>query len=797
MASAVFLGMDLRRDIALAATPAYQNVASRGQAHNGTVAASGAKTRMKGATRFVIGAGGAKSLQPVFANFFLTNAAAREVDGPAYTIRKAAISHEGVTVPLTFAGQRSVTVPAGAVDLRPDAVTPERFGTDLFHPGSAVFVRVVLDLPASPVPAQINPMYAAGESQLLYDPANEIDDIDGTAWGIPGGAEPWVAFPHPVMLIGEPAQPATSLVGIGDSILDGSVDNAGDGSAGGGWLRRAAFAANLPYLSISRTGDKAQFVAAASGKTRKLLRLAGAQAAIVALGNNDIRDGRSFAQLRDDLRNIWAMLRAEGIQFVAQAQVLAETASTDQSSSISGQTIVPAFAAGGVRSQINTLIASLDGGALSDQIDIASAVQSLGKWDVPAFQTTLAAAVSAWAGSVSLARAPEAGDFLVFEPATPANQDAVWPHVASVSGSGPYTATLTGGPTKAHAAGVAVRSSLSADGIHPQQAAHKRIALKAAPALQRAAAVKKPWIDASKSFEIDFVNRRAQRAGVLVPVESLVSCVRASAGKAFDGLSWSDFSANALRHADGGGLFVEPAATNAIRNNTMQGGAAPGTRPTNWNVNLPGGVTVAYAYGVESGVDFVDLRFTGTAAGGITIDPEQGIAATSGETWTTSFFLADVGAVRIGLNSVALGGRAGASGGSGSEFPTGADVLSQITRSMKRFQHTFLLANAATININPRLSANVSAGATIDFTLRLGLPQLEKRASASSPIATAGASATRAADAVTIALPAGTHNLTLTFDDGSTQAVAGISGNYTLPVNLNRAVVNAISGVRV
>ncbi|MCX8998130.1 hypothetical protein NOF55_13545 [Rhizobiaceae bacterium BDR2-2] len=798
MTSSLGIGLGLafsRPAASQGAVAAVQNVAARGQVPNGTIAASGSKTRMKGIARFTIGAGGALSLAPVFANFRIDNRLPREVDAEAaYSIVKAAISYEGVTVPLHFAGSRSVDVPPGAVSLMPDAVTPQQFGVGRFEPGYVAFVRVVIDLPATGnIAVQMNPMYLGGESQLLYDPAGHVDDIDGTAWEVPAEAEQWVPFPHPVMLIGEAARPVTSVIGIGDSIFDGSVDNAGDGSGGGGWARRAVYAANLPYLSISRTGEKAQYVAADHAKTEELVRLAGANAALIGLGNNDIRDGRSTEELLGDFRAIWGMLRDRGVAYIAQAQVTAETASTDQTTSLAGQTPVRGFGADEVLGAVNAMLATRADGLIDDVIDAPGAVQSDGKWNVPLYVSKLAAAAPAWSGGVSVLHAPEVGDYLSLDPETPAKHDLVWPHVTSVSGAGPFAVTLTGGPNLSHDAGALVRSSLSADGIHPQQAAHRQIAAKAAPVLRRIGAVRTPWIDAARSFEIDFVNRRAQRGGVTVPIESIVSCTRASAGKAFDGLSWSDIPQNALRYADGGGLFVEPEATNVLLDTAFAEADGSGLSPV-WTTMFRG-LTASYEFFRENGLKVMRLRLSGTATSSGSMSfyhANTWVPASAGQTWTAKFWARRIVGEGSDLNIQSSVEELNSAGNIFSGTYSGRTA----SRNWSEFVATRTFSNAGTVNA--RLKVVVGAGAVsgtrYDLTTDIAFPQLESGAHASSPVECAGAATTRAADVVVIALPPGVHDVTITYADGTTGAAAGVSGNYTVPADPARPVIAAIAG---
>lgn len=61
--------------------------------------------------------------------------------------------------------------------------------------------------------------------------------------------------------------------------------------------------------------------------------------------------------------------------------------------------------------------------------------------------------------------------------------------------------------------------------------------------------------------------------------------------------------------------------------------------------------------------------------------------------------------------------------------------------------------------------------------------------SVSSPIKTTNAAASRSVDIASVTIPAGANKINYTFDDGSQQQVSVSPGNYTIPTNLNRAVI--------
>ncbi|CZT34678.1 SGNH/GDSL hydrolase family protein [Rhizobium sp. 9140] len=784
------------------------NIASRGQVPNATGAANGAKTRMKVATRFVVGAGGALSIAPVFSNFSIVNAAEREIDGQvAYTLVKVSASSVGRTVPFFFDDQRSRSVEAGAVEVLPEALSAEAFGLTSFAPGTVVYIRMLVDLePRGLIAVQGNATYLPGESQVLFNPRHGGDDINEAGWQIPQDSDLWVPAPCAVMLVGTPAQPVTSVAGIGDSLLDGAVDMAGDGQAGGGWGRRAAFAAGLPYLSVTRTGDKAQFVSGNSRKSLALVRRAGATAAIVALGTNDIRDGRTADQVSSDLKTIWSALRAAGVRHIAQATILSETISPDANTTIEGQQSQLGFGAASVVSAVNDAIAAFaaarapgeDAGheGPDDILDIVGAVQTNHKWHVPLFETVLAAPVPAWGGALVLRDAPLPGDHLVFLPVAPdgASEGAElnWPHVTTVSATHPVTAVLNGGPGAAHDAGTPVRATLSADGIHPQAAGHVAMAAAASSAFQRIAA-DAVVSSGRRGIEIDFVNDIARIDGARVALARLLSCKRKTPGFAEGSAGWRTVAAHHPRRVDGGGLLVEPAARNLIRKSGMTDiPAAGGGLPGHWSTLGGDGLRLSVLRtGTEAGISFLDLAWDGvpvTDAVTLFFEEEGAIAVTrdaAADGWTLSCFLARIGGgdaprPMLGLTELASSGE-----------PLARHSTEVVAgRSLLRQSCTAIVSAPSTTHLRPYLFIPCLVGQANRFAFRIGLPQLEKAFAPSSIIPTTGQAAVRETDEVVIMLPPSLHNMILTYEDASMQEVFGIRGPYTLPPDAgNRRIV--------
>lgn len=205
------------------------------------------------------------------------------------------------------------------------------------------------------------------------------------------------------------------------------------------------------------------------------------------------------------------------------------------------------------------------------------------------------------------------------------------------------------------------------------------------------------------------------------------------------------------------GLLIEEARTNSIRNNTMVGAVAgtPGTLPSIsgtpvWAVGAAAGMTTnVIAVGTSVGISYIDLQITGTATGSyiINFDLATAISASPGQTWASSFFISQVGGTTSGITAANLRIQSRDSGGASIASSDSSAIT--LTGSLTRVSHT-ATTPALTAFVQAGLRLGLTVSAAIDITLRIGLPQLELGAFATSVIPTTTTALTRNADQASV-----------------------------------------------
>ena len=200
----------------------------------------------------------------------------------------------------------------------------------------------------------------------------------------------------------------------------------------------------------------------------------------------------------------------------------------------------------------------------------------------------------------------------------------------------------------------------------------------------------------------------------------------------------------------------EPAGKNWLPNPRAEGmiAGSPGTAPNSWANAYGFGLTrTIVGVGTEGGVPYIEIRYNGTstAAGYTYFDfTPWNIPTTQNDNWTLSAFLRLTAGSWSNINAMQLQMFGGNSVPSQVDF-TGLTISypTSAALSTQRYKVSGAFVNSAVVVALARYIIGFATGLAIDFTVRIGAPQMEKTTAASSvilPPALSPGTSTRAAD---------------------------------------------------
>ncbi|CDM57381.1 SGNH/GDSL hydrolase family protein [Rhizobium favelukesii] len=230
----------------------------------------------------------------------------------------------GVFTQVTWGGQPTVTLSTTTVVSDP---------INLTIPAGAQFWERTVNLTntVSLFPLQQLP---ASSQALGVSDGNSASDLGNS--GTITATSTQTTFGATVM-IGDIAAPnAKSYVIFGDSIAWGEGDISNVGPKGGnGWLGRALDVHGYPYLKIAKQGQQAADLVSSPSRVQSLLAAMSFTDAVVEYGVNDLRLGRTQAQILADQQTIYGYVPGKRIY---QTTITPRSSSTDSWATTVNQT---------------------------------------------------------------------------------------------------------------------------------------------------------------------------------------------------------------------------------------------------------------------------------------------------------------------------------------------------------------------------------------------------------------------------------------------------------------------------
>lgn len=300
---------------------------------------------------------------------------------------KVAVEFGLTTVPVTFGGERGVTIAGGVAVIWSDPIPASAFGLSHFPRDGHLYVRAMgraapgATLPAGTVAS------AFGMRMSSFPVGTAIDDIDARGdMSAPRGATTRILAPGPTLIVGPVDDGSLAVACAGDSIADG----VGDGArltTGPGFFNRAALdefgRGAIASLNLTKRGSTVGTTAlglgvpGAAGFAYRQAMLRHANVLVDQYGTNTLGSAKLVpaASAVDPSRQLWALARASGIQRIMRTSLLPRTTSSNGFTDMAGQRPATNWSAGSTRDVVNaTFAAALARGEIDALVDLLPTV---------------------------------------------------------------------------------------------------------------------------------------------------------------------------------------------------------------------------------------------------------------------------------------------------------------------------------------------------------------------------------------------------------------------------------------
>ncbi len=285
----------------------------------------------------------------------------------------------GQVVPLTFSGSRQLVLPMNSTApyWLSDAIPSSVWTGGPLARDEVFWLNVQGAFPEGGKCVLGTPTATTGGNFITYPGGNDPGTFD-TAGAVPAitGNSGRIKFGLPVIFLGRFAEPGhLSVMGVGDSILDGTGDsnNPIPVPTGFGFLNRAAIDANganaIAMFNLTRHAQTAASLADASRTPRQRELFKFANVVVEEYGTNDLGSGGTgvTATILSRLETIWGLARNAGVQKIVRTTLMPRTNSTDAWATPEGQTPNTGWGADGKRDTIN---AALQDALAAGKIDV-------------------------------------------------------------------------------------------------------------------------------------------------------------------------------------------------------------------------------------------------------------------------------------------------------------------------------------------------------------------------------------------------------------------------------------------